>query len=168
MLILYSRISPSLTAFSFGNVFVGVIVLIVCLVVFGITFFWSLRIFKIRGVAFHKIVSAGFISFCASCILCALLRSIFVALAFYFPVLMNLIGRRASGSDLIFTTALFFVLHLLIDFLLVVYYLKIPWKRSIAPSILTEIFNFLLITFILFVILGMLLGSSGREGSVRL
>lgn len=169
MLTLYYKMSHSQSAFIFSYVMPAVMVLAGCLIVFGITLVWSLRIFKIRNVSFLKIVSAGFISFCGSWVLCALLIAIFNELKYYFPSLMYFSVSVESHIYLILTAAMFFVFHLLIDFLLAVYYLKIPQRRAILPSIMTEIFNMLLLFFIIVVFAGMITGfpfTYGYEGLV--
>ena len=101
-------------------IFPAIMVLVGCLVAFGITFVWSLRILKIRNISFLQCVSIGFISFCGSLALSALMVSTFGALKY-------------------------FVFHLLIECILAVYYLKIPREKAITLSILTEIFNLLLV-----------------------
>lgn len=133
MVISFSEIFHSSAEFFYNSAIPVLAIIAGSFMVFGITLFWSLRILKIRNVTFFHCVSTGILSFLGTCILCAVLESIFFA------------DLRFTLIDWVYAVVIFLVVHPVLIYCMTNRRFKIKRKIAIILSILTVALDFLII-----------------------
>lgn len=133
MLIYYASIPYSSNGL-FNSYAIPVLVAIVGIfMVFGITLSWSLRILKIRGMSMYQSLSPGILTLLGTCL---------INIPLQFVVFVD---NGFTLIDWVIVVAVFLVLHPLMTYSIAVWKFRIKWKRAVALSIITVVFDILII-----------------------
>jgi hypothetical protein len=128
-------------------------------IIFGVTLSLSLRIFKIHGIRFYLGVAVGIISFVLTITGWILCRAAIFAWAYYQGISSSTISFLLSGYPaFVILICLAIAFHAFMNWLLAIYFLKVRWQSALAASLLTEIFNAILIFLMIFLFLFMWFG----------